>query len=115
MLENLDNGNMLSRRVLVADTFWGRFLGLMGRKQMPPDEALLLLDCSSVHTFFMRFPIDIAYLDRGMRVLAVYPDVKPWRVVPQVEFGAHTLELPAGTLTSAQTAVGHRLAIMPPH
>ncbi len=81
----------------------------MGSECLPPSEALLLKNCSSIHTFFMRFPIDVAFLDRDFRVVGVFSDVAPWRVLGGARGGTHTLELASGVLESTGTKVGHRL------
>ena len=83
-------------RVSVADTFFPRLRGLMFRKALPPGEGLLLKNCSAIHCFFMRFPIDVVYLDDRMQVVAT-ETVKPWhpgKIFPGVK---HVLELGAGT------------------
>jgi len=54
--------------------------GLLGRKELPSGEGILLKPSGSVHTFFMRFPIDVVFLDRELRVVAIAPDVPPWRM-----------------------------------
>jgi uncharacterized membrane protein (UPF0127 family) len=59
----------------------------------------------------MRFPIDVVYLDSDMFVLAVYPCVRPWRLLLGVANGEHTLELPAGAVESLGVKVGHRLEL----
>ncbi|MGE5398733.1 MAG: DUF192 domain-containing protein [Chitinophagales bacterium] len=78
-----------------ARTFWKRFLGLMGQPPKP-DQALLIKPCSSVHTFFMRFPIDIIFLDSGNQVLKVIDGLKPWRMTSWVRNSEVVVELPAG-------------------
>jgi len=65
----------------VADGPWSRFKGLQFRKYLPPGCGLLLVPCPSVHTFFLRFPIDVLLLDRAGQVLAVRRAVRPWRLV----------------------------------
>ena len=62
----------------VADTFFSRFKGLMMRKSLPIDTALLIKPCDSIHTFFMRFPMTAIFLDKNMRVTKVVPNMKPW-------------------------------------
>lgn len=68
------DGSVVAREVTVADRFGSRLMGLMGRGQVGPDEGLWLLPCNSVHMFFMRTPLDIAYLDRQQRVVRCVPD-----------------------------------------
>lgn len=73
-----------------------------------PGEGLWLVPCESIHTFFMRFPIDLIYLDRHHRVKRVRTAVSPWRL--SVCFSAHSvIELPGGTLLDRQTEAGDQL------
>ncbi|MBA54655.1 MAG: hypothetical protein CMK89_09385 [Pseudomonadales bacterium] len=66
--------------VRVANTFWSRLIGLLSRKGIEANEGLLIIPCSSIHTFFMRFTIDLVFLDRENRVLGTCSNVKPNRV-----------------------------------
>ena len=83
--------------------------GLLGRKELPSGEGILLKPSGSIHTFFMRFPIDVVFLDRELRVVAIAPDVPPWRM--RGARGAKAVvELAAGeasrrALTGSQTLV----------
>jgi uncharacterized membrane protein (UPF0127 family) len=78
-----------------AQTFFARLGGLLTRARLREGEALYLAPCASVHTMFMRYPIDVAFLDAKGRVLKVVPHLKPWRVAGC--FGAAAaLELRAG-------------------
>jgi uncharacterized protein len=76
----LDTGAAVCERCLVADTALARMRGLLGRAALEPGEGIVLRPCGSVHTFFMRFPIDVVFCDRDLRVLAVRPEVPPWRM-----------------------------------
>ncbi len=81
----------------VAETFETRVVGLMGEKSLAPGTGLLIAPCNSIHTFFMRFDIDVVFMDRGGKVVAVKRNIKPWRMTLPV-FGAHSvLEMPAGS------------------
>jgi len=89
---------VLAERLEIARSSWARFMGLMGRAELPAGSGLLIEPCNSIHMFFMRFPIDVLFLDRERRVKRVLLSVKPWRISPVV-FGARSvIELPAGTL-----------------
>jgi uncharacterized membrane protein (UPF0127 family) len=83
----------------------------MGRSSLPPGEALLIRPCSSVHSFFMRFPIDVVFLDREGVVLKVYAPLRPWRASTWVRGARQALEMPAGTLARTGTSVGDTLAL----
>jgi uncharacterized membrane protein (UPF0127 family) len=84
--------------------------GLLGRDSLAEGEGLLLKPCGSVHTLFMRFPIDVVFLDRELSVVAVRPKVRPWRTT-----GARgakvTLELAAGEAARLGIAPGMQLRL----
>ena len=83
------------RRCAVADRPLSRLLGLMGRRALAPGEGLLLKPTPSIHTWFMRFPIDAVFLDSELRVLGVKPELGPWRFAGRRGTRA-VLELPGG-------------------
>ncbi|MGV7209602.1 DUF192 domain-containing protein [Oxalobacteraceae bacterium A2-2] len=66
-------------RITIARSFLQRLVGLLGRRALAPDEALLLLPCSNIHTAWMRFAIDVVFLDRDGAILSVSEGVPPWR------------------------------------
>ena len=89
------NGRIVCESCLVADRPFGRMKGLLGRRSLQSGEGLLLRPASSVHTFFMRFTIDVVFLDRDLRVLSIARDLRPWRAAGRPGARA-ALELPAG-------------------
>jgi uncharacterized membrane protein (UPF0127 family)/Flp pilus assembly protein protease CpaA len=93
----------------IADTAFARMKGLLGRDQLAQGEGLLLRPASSVHTAFMRFPIDVAFLDRDMRVLKVKRDLGSWRMAGARGAKA-VLELPAGECERQGIAPGVELS-----
>ena len=95
------NGIIIVSHVQCADSFMQRLKGLMFRASLPPDEGLLLKDCSSIHTCFMRFPIDVIYLSSRCTVLYV-ETVVPWRCGRLIKGTRHILELAAGSAESVQ-------------
>ena len=89
------DGTVVCERCTVARSPLTRMRGLLGRRNLPQGEGLLLEPAGSIHTFFMRFPIDAVFLDRERRVVKVVPGVRPWRTAA----GRHArsvLELAAG-------------------
>jgi uncharacterized membrane protein (UPF0127 family) len=82
--------------------------GLLGRRQLPSGEGLLLRPASSVHTAFMRFPIDAVFLDRDGRVVKIARDLRPWKTAMGRKARA-VLELPAGESERCGIEVGERL------
>jgi uncharacterized membrane protein (UPF0127 family) len=86
---------VVCRRCAVADRPLSRLRGLMGRRALAPGEGLLLKPTPSIHTCFMRFAIDAVFLDSDLRVLAVEPELRPWRFAGRRRTRA-VLELPGG-------------------
>ena len=95
--------------VTVASGFWGRFRGLMLHPGLAPDQAVLLADCASVHTCFMRFALDVVYLDREGTVVRLVPRLRPWRFSAGGKGAAHVLELAAGGIARFGIRAGERL------
>ncbi len=91
-------GAILAHQVEPATTFWARLRGLMFRARLAPQTGLLLEPCPQIHTCFMRFAIDVVFLDKHHRVVAVIEQMKPWRMSPFFAHSHAALELPAGTL-----------------
>jgi hypothetical protein len=87
-------------RVLNADTFSSRLLGLIPRRTMQPEEGLLLDPCAMIHTYFISFPIDAVFLDAGLKIVKIIPSLKPWRFSPWVYGAKSVLELAPGRAAS---------------
>lgn len=85
----------LIKEVGIANNFISRFVGLMGKKSMKNNEGLLLVKCSSIHCFFMKFPIDVVYLSKDMNVLYI-ETIRPWRIGKITKKTYHVLELAEG-------------------
>jgi hypothetical protein len=107
-LVDLQTGEILVPRLELAASFWRRFCGWQGRALPPPGTGLLIAPCNSIHTCWMRFSIDVAFLDDRGGVLAVRSSVRPWRIVWPVRRARFVVEIPAGR---GRLATGQRLAI----
>jgi len=83
----------------VADNFISRFLGLMGKNDLPEDAGLIIKPCNSVHCFFMRFPIDVIFVDSNDRVVHIMPAMKPREISPIVKKAKYVIESNAHTLS----------------
>jgi uncharacterized membrane protein (UPF0127 family) len=79
-LRNLRTGGFVVTRLEPAFDRDTRNRGLLGRTGLPREQALVLAPCNAVHMFFMKFPIDVVYVDREGRVVKVVPNLRPWRV-----------------------------------
>ena len=105
-------GAVLCERCIVADGALRRMRGLLGRRELPPGEGILLWPASSVHSWFMRFAFDAVFVDPDFTVVRIAANVKPWRM--RSHRGAHAVvELPAGECERRGLAVGARLAAEP--
>lgn len=103
----------LASQLALADTHWTRLRGLLG---LSSDDfrnglGLWIVPCHGVHTLGMRFPIDVVYLDRAMKVIDIQENVKPWRVTPIRRQAASVLELPCETVTQTKTRIGDTIEV----
>ena len=111
-VRNLTRQTELGTLVEVADKGKSRNKGLLGRKGLDAGTGLWIVPCEAVHTFWMQFPIDLVYLDRGMRVKKIRHSVPAWRLSGCLS--AHSvLELPAGTIRASLTEPGDKVEISP--
>lgn len=95
----------------VATSFWARSKGLLGRHELPADQALWIQRCNSIHTFFMKFPIDLVFVDRKMVVKKTMSRVKPNRIVLPVLWASSVIELSPGFLENNPITVGEQLHV----
>jgi len=108
---NLSKGTTVVSRGRKAESYWARLVGLMGRRGLDEGEGLLLSPCSSVQTFFMRFPIDVIFVDGEARVVKVVAGLRPFRLALGGRGARDALETAAGSAARSGTAVGDRLAV----
>jgi len=103
----------LATQLTVAGTHWSRLRGLMctSATKFCAGDGLWIVPCRGVHTFAMRFPIDVIYLDGSKRVVHVEENLKPWRMGRVTLRASSVLELPGETLRSSGTAVGDEIEI----
>jgi uncharacterized membrane protein (UPF0127 family) len=101
---------VVCERCLVADRPWARMRGLLGRSELPRGEGVLLRPAGSIHTFFMRFPIDAVFVDGDGNVVGVERELKPWRTARRRGAKA-VLELAAGEADTRSLAAGQKLAV----
>ncbi len=102
----------LAARAQIADRFFPRMWGLLGRSTLPPGGGLVIVPCRSVHAAFMRFPLDVLFVDRRGVVRHVM-QLRPWRLSPIVPTAHMVLELPLGAVAAARTTPGDVIRILP--
>ena len=101
----------LATRAEVADSFVRRGIGLIGRADWSRSDGLVIRPCRSIHTFFMRLPIDVVHVGGDGTVCHVVPTLRPWRPGPIVLRSQCVIELPAGTVERTGTQVGDLLVV----
>ena len=105
-----ESGRALADRIEKARTPFERMKGLLGRAGLEPGGGMWIERCGSIHTCFMRFPIDVVFADADMIVRKAARRVAPWRM--RCARGArHVFELPAGALDACPVAAGDRLRV----
>jgi uncharacterized membrane protein (UPF0127 family) len=110
LVRNITRGIVLADSADLADTSEKRRTGLLKHSELKPGEGLWIVPCESVHSFFMKFTIDVLYLDRANKVRGMRNKMKPWRVSACLP--AHSvLELPAGMIDQTGTQKGDQLAL----
>jgi uncharacterized membrane protein (UPF0127 family) len=95
----------------LANNFWRRLRGLVGVKELPAGDGLLIQPCNQIHCMFMSIPIDVVYIGSDQRVLAIDAAMRPWAMGRMVRGAKRVLELPAGTVAATETKVGDQLQI----
>lgn len=109
MLYNVNKDNLVLENVKLANGFFSKFKGLMGKKRLNISEGLMLLSCNSIHTCFMRFPIDVVFLNIDHEVIAMRKKLRPWRFVNFIKKAYITVEMPEGTIDNKNIEVGDLL------
>jgi len=107
-LVNARSGQVIAREIELALTRSARRRGLLDRTSLDPSSALVLAPCLMIHTAFMRFAIDVIFVDRDGRVVRIVRELRPWRIAASLCAYA-TVELASGALDSRDVAVGDPL------
>jgi uncharacterized protein len=110
---NESRQRLVGGRIQVADSLLARMRGFLFRDPPAPGEGLFLAPCRGVHTYWMRFPLDIVLLNRNGEVVGAYPSVPPGNRTPIRASAAFALELPAGAIAASATEVGDRMTWKP--
>ena len=103
---NKTKDSVVATHAGVADTFSSRMRGLLPRESLNPDEALLITHCQSIHMFFMKFPIDVIFVDRDDKVVGLVADIRPFCLSPIFWGASYAIELNVETIAKSKTAVG---------
>jgi uncharacterized protein len=114
LLVNATKKTVLSDRCHFANTVLKRMVGLLNRRNLATGEGLLLDRCYGVHTFGMRFPIDVLFLDKDLHVIRAVKALPPYRTCI-VKKAVYVLELPVGAVDLTRTEEGDQIQIRTAH
>jgi len=103
---NVSKGTVIAQQARLACSLGQRMKGLLGQDSLSANEALILKPCSSIHTFFMRFSIDVLFLDKNMQIVKLFRNMPPNRLSPVVWGSRIAIELPAGKTSQTNTQIG---------
>lgn len=104
---------LIASRAEKAESFYARFKGLMGRAGLEDGGGLHIEPCNSIHMFFMKFALDIVFLDGELKVVRAISGIKPWRMTRVYSSAESVLELPVGVIARTGTAPGDQLRVSP--
>jgi hypothetical protein len=111
MIINKTKNITIANVVYLADTPIKRMKGLLGKKSLGALEAMVIKPCNSVHTFFMRFPIDVLFVNKNGKVIRGIVSMPSFRLSPIYLTSQFVVELPAGTIQATNTTEGDQIAI----
>jgi hypothetical protein len=112
-VDNLTRGTSVAERCRVAGSLRERTVGLLATVSLTAGEGLLIERTQSIHMFFMRYPIDVVFMDRDLQVTRTVTALRPWRVVWWARGARDCLELPVGAIAASGTATGDQLRVQP--
>ncbi len=102
----------LAEQAFLADTAFSRLKGLLGRDNIGSQEALVITQCRSIHMFFMRFAIDVVFIDRKNIVIGVVENIRPFQMSPYFFRASAAVELPVGKIQASRTKKGDLLKLV---
>jgi uncharacterized membrane protein (UPF0127 family) len=102
-------GKVIADQGKIARDFKGRSIGLLNRTSLGDNEALLIYPCNSIHTFFMKFPIDVAFLDKQHKVVKIVQDMPAGKLQSCHIIAKSTLEINSGSIARNDIKVGDTL------
>lgn len=112
-LLEVESGNVVIENLHVADTFWKQVVGLLGKRGLDESEGLWIEPCNGVHTFGMRFEIDLLFLDKSGLAVHKALHVKPWRICGPIWGTRVIVEMPAGALVRGNIRPGRHYIKIP--
>lgn len=106
ILKNITKKNIIAENGNITSNFYDRFKGLLGKKEIKNDEALIIKPCNSIHMFFMKFSIDVIFIDKNDRVCEMIKNIKPWKVSKIIKEAKYVIELKSGKIEEHNIEIG---------
>ena len=107
---NITKKTNIAADVKIADTALSRLVGLLKHSSLSPHQGLIITQCRSIHMFFMRFSIDVIFVDKYDKVIGLVKNIKPWRMSPYYIRSSYVVELFPGTIDKSKTEKGDVLS-----
>jgi len=111
IIENFSKKTILAKNVTIAGNIFQRLKGLLGTKSLSQNYALIIKPCSSVHTYFMQYNIDVAFVDKDNKIIAMVHDLAPFKISNIYFNSAFCIEFPSGTLKKTSTTIGDTIVL----
>jgi uncharacterized membrane protein (UPF0127 family) len=108
---NVTQQRTVAKVLTVADSFFRSLIGLMGRPRLDAGHGLWIVPCQSVHTFWMRFSIDVVFLDQHHKVIHLVESLRPFRISRHLSKASSVIELPVGAIKTSRTQIGDEIRI----
>ena len=112
-IRNLTRQTLIAQEAMVASNPFSRMKGLLGRKDFISNQALIIKPCNSVHMFFMKFAIDILFINRDNVVVGLLQELKPNQLSPIYFKAQYVIELPLNTIKNTNTQIGDSIDLLP--
>ena len=109
---NKTKNTVIASNAAIAKSSFARMKGLLGREGLSSNEALVILQCPCIHMFFMRFGIDVIFVDKYDKVVGLVEKIQPFQFSPFFYSASYAIEVSEGTIHSTQTAVGDEIKIL---
>jgi uncharacterized membrane protein (UPF0127 family) len=97
---------IIASQAVLADTFFSRLKGLLGKNQLKEQEALIITQCNSIHMFFMKFAIDVIFVDKENHIVGLINEIKPFQLSPIFFKSCYAIEFAAGVIKNTNTQLG---------
>ena len=111
-IKNKAKNNFIAQNVQKADTYRTRFIGLLNRKSISSEEALIITRCNSIHMFFMKFAIDVIFVSKSDRVVGLVKNIPPFGLSPVFFKASYCIECSVGTIDLKDVEIGDEIEIV---